>query len=291
MIQLDLYPARLSGQHGVMKRPRSLSLGSLVWLVGTCLLAGSCLETRDDAPAPKDAEGSEVALEQGQSGSENVPDGYNPVSASWRPCPCGLQANAWLQATVLEIGSQRVELSLDEVLFGQADLQVGDSFSGEYLDTLFCGGTVCQNLAKGESVLASYRLKQPPKPPCAAYDNCLETCRAELSANAPSSEPVADTCPAPCEADTRDRCPETPSPDPSDATLGIIRWEDPLVLARTDLAEMTLPLERVNLLWADAAECDAEWEQPVFELDGYPTPYYSLETEELVSIPPEPECD
>jgi len=278
-----------------MKSKRSAFPTPFIWIATACVLVASCSESSDE-PQPKPSaagksEASETALEQGQSGSEAVPDDYIPASASWIDCPCGMNASAWLEATVVGLEPGRLSLTLVSVLHGDVELEPGDSFSGDYAGRLLCGGTECQTLETGDAVLVGYDPKRPARPECAALDDCLVSCRAELAADAPSDRPVADTCPMSCEAETQNQCPEAPAADPSEARLRVVRWQDPLVFARTAQAEMTLALDQVSQLWADFDECNAHWAQSFYQLDGYPPPYYSTEAEELVYFPPEPQCD
>ena len=276
-----------------MTNARWVALRSLSWFATAYSVLASCSDRGDDPTMPEPhaaAEGSESAL-QGQSGSEAVPNDYNPVSADWVSCPCGMNASAWLEATVVELDGARLELTLESVLHGEVELEIGQSFWGDYDGELLCGGTLCQTLAQGDAVLVGYAPQQPQRPPCAALDDCLEICRAELAANAPGDVPVASTCPMSCEEQTQDDCLDAPPPDPTQARLQVIRWQDPLLLAETAEAEMTLALDDVSLLWAEADECDANWDQSFFELEGYPLPYYSTEAQEVVYFPLQPVCD
>lgn len=274
-----------------MKGGSSVPLRSFTWTAIACGLLVSCSERRDGPPDPQASAGTGAALE-GQSGSEAVPDDYIPGSADWISCPCGMNASAWLEASVVGLRDQRLELSLESVLFGDVELELGDSFSGDYDGTLLCGGTECQQLTAGDRVLVGYYLERPSAPACAALDECLESCREELAADAPSDGlPVADTCPASCEEETTDECPEAPPADPRRGRLLVVRWQDPLVLAKTAEAEMTLALDDVGLLWEDPEQCNANWEYAFYELDGYPLPYYSTEAEKVVTFPELPECD
>lgn len=197
----------------------------------------------------------------GQSGSEGVPSSGGGATA---PCPCG-QRDAF-RVTLLERRGDTVSLRIEEVLHGSLPLVPGVVIEGRrYDDTLACH-LGCADIDVGEQAFAFYTPQEPALPACGARQACIEDClagseevhRSECSCRQPAIQsgtsvsrtptcgfPVIGdwrSCEVNCERETAEICPPRPEQDYKTGTVGLSAWADPIVFARGDLGELSVPL-------------------------------------------------
>jgi hypothetical protein len=224
------------------------------------------------------AEGPKV----GQSGSEGVPDpGGGGGSTVQCPCgvPLGLAPNA-LRVSVLAQEGDSLSLRIEEILNGTLPLVPGDVIEASRYDDTFACSLGCAPLDVGDQAFAFYYVSgEPALPPCVARAACVAACDAENAANeaepwrsscacrqppAPTQSSVSESptcgvdvfdsgrdCKEECEQETAESCPPRPDQDYKRGTVGLSPWADPIVFARTELGEVSVPIAELPQLWND----------------------------------------
>jgi hypothetical protein len=234
---------------------RITAIASTLWVA----LIGACFGVACSSEGPT----------VGQSGSEGMPSGGGDLAV---PCPCGPRDA--LRVTVLAQQGDTVSLRVEEILRGQLPLVPGDVIEGiRYDDELACH-LGCADVAVGEQAFAFYvREIVPPRPPCAERAACIAACETEepgdgdgayqdncacrpaagvslSSWDAPTCGVRLDArdCAARCQLETDATCPTRPSPGPKYASVSISRWADPIVFARGERGELSVPLGELGEL-------------------------------------------
>jgi hypothetical protein len=250
------------------ERNPKLTRAAQAALIGACMIA-ACSSEGGRSPSSVVRDGPKV----GQSGSEGVPSGGGDSTV---PCPCG--ARDALRVTVLGQRGDTLSLRVEEVLHGSPSVAPGDVLEANRYDDTFACYRGCAPLDVGEQALAFYAAGQPSVPPCAARDACVAACDAENNANeaevhrsecacreAPENAnhgsawtsptcgvPVVDggrNCPRECEEDTAEVCPPRPEQDFKRGSVALSPWTDPVVFARSDKGELSIPRDQLGELF------------------------------------------
>jgi hypothetical protein len=258
---------------------------ALIWasLVAACSATGGGPASgplADEGPTVGQS-GSEGVPTVGQSGSEGVPSGGGVTV----PCPCGLGRSEALRVTVLAKKGDRVSLRVEEVLHGTAPVTLGDVIDASWYDDKLPCYLGCYSVEVGEQALAFYTPGEPALPACAARDACVAACEAENLANegevshpqcvcreAPAmttwgstweSPPcgvyVVDgggTCRKECEQETAESCPPRPEQDNKRGLVLLSPWADPIVFARGERGELSIPRDQLGELFTFSGDLD-----------------------------------
>ena len=232
-------------------------------VMGMVLVAAACQGAASTAPNPSVTDEEREGSGAPQAGGSTSDFGGDTV-----PCPCGaLQDRVYLVRPLAmrvsveaQTGDDRFALRLRNVLVGTSSLAPGDVFEATW-DGRFPCYAGCSGVSVGDDAFAFYWAEERT---CPQLERCLAECDAENAANDEQEwehrSECSDTyvmrgfetgrdCDPECEAQTADACPDPPEADHQRGYVRLAPWTDPLVFARSDRGELSVPLAEIDELW------------------------------------------
>jgi len=243
---------------------------SVLWIAliaAACQGAGSMGSSTDDTGA-----------ETGGAGGPHAGGSTSDFGGSTVPCPCAAfqfhrEPPVAIRVTVeAQTGNDRYSLRLRDVLVGSSSLAADETFEATWDGTFPCYAG-CSDVSVGDDAFAFYWVDAQA---CPERERCVADCDAENAANNEQAWEQRSECSATyvsrgfetgrdceyeCDAETADACPDRPAPDHLRGSVRLARWTDPLVFARSDLGEVSVPLDELDELWpteGDATPAEIE---------------------------------
>jgi hypothetical protein len=245
------------------------------WIV---LLTAGCQAAASMGPGAVDDDDAE------RSGAPQAGGSTSDFGGDTIPCPCATfqfhrEPPVAVRVTVeAQTGDDRFSLRLRDVLVGSLSLAPDEIFEATWDGTFPCY-TGCSGVSVGDDAFAFYWVDAQA---CPERERCIADCDAENAANDEqvweSQSECSDThvlrvfetgrdCEYECGAETAEVCPDRPEPDHRRGSVRLAPWTDPLVFARSDRGELSVPLAELDELWptegdatpAEIAACTARF--------------------------------